>query len=257
LRCRDIAAAYSPIIFYPDTIRGKWEVKPTLGNILYIDDNEYSWQNADSVFIPILDSLYPGGYTRLNFERRTFFNTVDIDSTLSQFDILVWNAGSERHFAQATNGIIGFLLNGGHLMTNVTYSSRDTSIYPFMPIDSVYRTDIFRPWDMVIPGGTDTITNYPGTIQIYPDTLHASNPLSFTFAFKPAEPIALSNLGFGSGYEVLYVTTGDTVAVRFPAYDTLDWRPAKVILFSFAVFDCNTNGAFKNMYSNILQYEFR
>jgi len=254
LRCQDIAGAYSPVIFYPDTIRGKWEVKPVVGNILYIDDNLYFF-NSEHIFTDILDSLYPGGYTSLNFERRTFYNITDIDSTLNNFDIVIWNAGSDRHFTQASGGIVNFLRNGGRLMTNMTYSSRDTAIYPFLPIDSVYKTNINRPMFMVIPPGTDTIRY--NSVQIYPDTLYATVPLSFTFGFKPAVPVALAGMFGESGYEVLYVTTGDTVAVRYPAYDPNNRWKARVVLFSFAVFDCNGQNTFGRMYSNILQYEFQ
>jgi len=253
IRNYDIAGAVSPVEFYPDTLRGAWEVKEQIGNILYVDDNVYFF-SSESIFTNILDSLYPAGYSTLNFEKRTFFYLPDIDSTLSLFDIVIWNAGSDRHLIQAAGGITAMVQNGGHLMINLTYSSRDTVIHPFLPMRAVTRTNIDRPMFFTIPAGYDTIRGWPDTsIQVYPDTLYATVPLSFTFGFAPAKPQGIS----GSGYEVLYVTAGETTAVRFPAYEITDPQPAKVVMFSFAVFDCNGNNNFRNMFANILQSEFR
>jgi hypothetical protein len=273
LRCQDVAGAYSPVIYYPDTTRGVWEVKAKQGDILYIDDNSHFFP-SEHIFTDVLDSLYPGAYSTLNFELKTFYNPADIDSTLNLFHIVVWNGDATPHFAEASGALASFLSRGGRLMTNMgfapTYPSDTLIIYSFMPIDSVTRTNISRPSRWGAQPGVDSIINYPDTVQIYPDTLFITNPISYSFAFIPAEPAALAGQGFGSGFDVLYVsrnivgniTYNDTMAVRFPAYDPVNRWPARVIFFSFSVFDCDGSqglflGNFRRMFSNILQYEFR
>jgi hypothetical protein len=52
-------------------------------------------------------------------------------------------------------------------------------------------------------------------------------------------------------------SVGDTVAVRFPYDpDAEVQEPARLIFFSFPVFDCNVDGGFSQMFSHILLNEF-
>lgn len=261
LRCQDVAGAYSSIIYYPDTIRGVWQVKERTGNILYIDD-AYYYSTADTIFSHVLDSLNDNGlidgYSKLSFEEKTFFYAQDIDSTLMSFEIVLWNAGSrsrgKRHLNEASSALSSFLIGGGHLMLNMSYTRSDTITYSFLPIDSIYNDTIFRPQFFVPPANGDTVfPEPPDTTRIYPDTLVGS-ALSNSFAFRPGIPICLSGI---ENPQVLYVTRGDTVAVRFPAYHPDNRQPAKLVYFSFDVFDCNRNGNFSRMLANVLQYEFR
>jgi hypothetical protein len=266
LRCYDIANARSPILTYPSddtsrhTPKGVWEVKAPQGELLYVDDNRFSWLNDSSIVPIILDSLYgEDGYSGLIFKRRAFFYPQDIDSTLKLFHTVVWNAGSDRHFREAASGITSFINGGGHLLVNLRYSTRDTVVYPFMPIDSIYVTDIFRPPFFITPQGTDSIRGYPDTsVQIYPDTLYNVLPVSYSFGFHPGKPAGIEGVGYDPLYYCVAGGNTDTVAVRFPAYgaDPLNRIPAKVILFSFDYFDFDGHGNFTRMIANILQNEF-
>jgi hypothetical protein len=250
LRNYDIAGAYSDVVWYPDD-SGVWEVIEPNGNILYIDDNAYFTAN-DSMYAHVFNTLALD-FTSLNFTDRPFYYVQDLDLALDDFDILVWNAGSERHFSETSSAIGSFITDGGHLFMNSTFVSSDTVIYPFMPIDTlegIYDDDVFRPIRFVSPD--------PGGLTGYPDTLETSQLLSHVFGFVPAAPAA-----FGVGQcKVLYTidatlgdpeSVGDTVAVRYPSDPEV---PAQVIFFSMPVFDCNVDNGFTDMMSNILINEF-
>ncbi|MCP4581135.1 MAG: hypothetical protein GY839_05920 [candidate division Zixibacteria bacterium] len=251
LRSYDIAGSYSDVVYYPDDA-GVWEVIEPLGNILYVDDNAY-FTSGDSMYDSVFISLALD-YTSLDFTDRPFYYTQDLELSLDHFDILVWNAGSQRHFTETSSAIGNFITDGGRLFVSATFVSSDTTIYPFMPIDTIYDEAVTRPIRFVNPD--------PDALAGYPDTLETSQLLSHTFGFAPAAPEA-----FGIGqYKVLYTinatlndpeSVGDTVAVRYP-YDpeAAEQPPAQVIFFSLPVFDCNVNDGFLGMMSNILLNEF-
>lgn len=252
LRAVDIAGSYSDVIYYPETT-GVWEVIEANGEILYIDDNSY-FTAADTMFRHTLNDLGLQ-YTRLNFQERPFYYTQDLELALHDFHILVYNAGYSRHFRDTAPAMTNFVNSGGHLMVNATYSSSDTTIYPFMPIDTIYDDYVQRPTRFF---KQDLLNQLPG----YPDTLQTSQPLSHAFGFAPKNPEGLN----GDGYKVIYTigetmgdpaSVGDTVAVRFPFDNQAEIQePAKLIFFSFPVFDCNVNNSFHNLFSHILLNEF-
>lgn len=254
LRSFDIAGSYSKVVYYPETT-GVWEVQAPHGSILYVDDNSYYTFN-DTLYTHILDSLGLE-YTALSFIQRPFYYAQDFDSALNDFNILIYNAGSSRHLRDTGPVMASFVNSGGHLMTNATYSSTDTIIYPFMPIDSVYDDYVFRPFRFIQPDSTDLLEGYPDTLETT-----QVGAFSFIFGFAPRVPEGIT----GSGYKVLYTigatlgdptSVGDTVAVRFP-YDpgAEIQEPAKVIFFAFPVFDCNVNNGFARLYAHILLNEF-
>lgn len=254
LRSYDITGSFSRVKYYPDTA-GVWEVIASQGNILYVDDNSY-YTAADTMFIHTLNDLGMP-YTSLSFINGAFYYTQDFQASLGDFDILIYNAGYSRHFRETSSAISGFINSGGHVMVNTQYSATDTTIYSFMPIDTIngiYDNAIQRPIRFIHPDSTDILEGYP-------DTLQTNQPLSFAFGFKPHAPAGMSG-----GCKVLYTinatmgdpgSVGDTVAVRFPYEPGADVQPpAKVILFSFPVFDCNVNNSFYQLLSHILLNEF-
>jgi len=252
LRAVDIADSYSDVIWYPETT-GVWEVIAPVGDILYIDDNSYYTAN-DSMYVHILNTLGLG-YTALNFVQKPFYYTRDLELALNDFDILVYNAGSARHFEETALAITNFVNNGGHLLMNSSYSSSDTIIYSFMPIDTIYDSSVQRPIKFIQPDTANALVGYP-------DTLQTNQPLSFVFGFRPQIPVGID----GSGFKVLYIinstvsdpgSVGDTVAVRFPYNPDLEVQePAKVVFFSFPVFDCNVNNGFSDLFTHVIQNEF-
>ena len=252
LRCFDITGSYSDVVYYPETA-GVWQVIEAHGDILYIDDNAY--QNYDdTVYTYFLDSLGLD-YTSLSFIQKPFYYTQDFALSLEDFNILIYNAGETRHLREAGPVIAGFVNSGGHLMTNIVYSTVDTTTYPFMPVDTIYDDFIRRPFRFIQPDSSNYLIGYPITLE-------TNQPLSKAFGFAPKAPEGIN----GTGYKVLYIiqetmgdppSVGDTVAVRFPYDpDAEIQEPAKVIFFSFPVFDCNVNNGFAEMYSHILLNEF-
>ncbi len=254
LRTYDIAGSYSDVAYYPETT-GVWQVIEANGEILYVDDNSYFSESADTVFISILDDLGLE-YTALRFQDRSFYYAQDFESSLEDFNIMIYNAGSSRHFPLTSAGITNFINSGGHVMMNTLYSSSDTVTYGFMPVDSIYDNDIFRPFRFINPDTLNPYTDYPDTLQ----TTQAAS-FSYSFSFSPKEPGGL----LGSGLQVLYTiggsaethNIGDTVAVRFPYDPDADVQePAKLVFFSIPVFDCNVNDGFRQMFTHILLNEF-
>jgi len=254
LRCFDITGSYSDVVYYPETT-GVWQVIEAHGNILYIDDNEYYTAN-DTLYTHLLDSLGLD-YTSLSFIQKPFYYTQDFASALEDFNILIYNAGETRHLRESGPVIAGFVNSGGHLMTNIVYSTVDTTTYPFMPVDSIYDDYVFRPFRFIQPDSLDYQSGFPLRLE----TTQVGS-FSKVFGFAPKVPEGID----GSGYKVLYTieatvgdpaSIGDTVAVRFPYNpDAEIQEPAKVIFFSFPVFDCNVNNGFAGMYSHILLNEF-
>jgi len=254
LRSFDITGSYSDVVYYPETT-GVWEVIEAHGEILYVDDNAYYTYN-DTLFVHFLDSLGLE-YTSLSFIERPFYYAQDFELALNDFNILIYNAGETRHLSDTGPPITNFVNSGGHLMTNAIYSTIDTTTYSFMPIDSIYDYNITRPFRFSQP---DSLNYLDG----YPIALETSLPAFFSkvFGFAPKAPEGIN----GSGYKVLYIigatvndpaSIGDTVAVRFPYDpDAEIQEPAKVIFFSFPVFDCNVNSGFAELYSHILLNEF-
>jgi hypothetical protein len=254
LRSYDIAGAYSRVIYYPETT-GVWEVIPKHGDVLYIDDNSYYTLN-DTMYTHVLDSL-DIDYTALSFVQRSFYYPHDFMLSISDFNILIYNAGSISHLSNTGPTLADFANDGGHLMFSGTYSSSDTITYSFMPIDTIYDTDIFRPFRFGQPDTLDYLSGYPLSLE----TTQAGF-FSFSYGFAPAKPAGID----GTGYKVLYTidatlgdpgSVGDTVAVRFPYDpDAEIQEPAKLVFFSFPVFDCNVNSGFSQMFTHILLNEF-
>jgi len=250
LRCQDIAGAYSDIVYFPETT-GVWQVLEPQGEVLYVDDNLYQSAAADSIFLYVMDDLGID-YTALNFTERPIYYSQDFELGLSDFSILIYNAGSARHFEETASAITNFINSGGHVMVNTTYSTSDTVIYPFMPIDSIYDTDVPRPMSFYKPAGI---------LDGYPDTLRTNQALSHSYSFSPGDPDGLT----GEGVAPLYIVNtsqdpaniGDTLAVRFPYDpDAETQEPARLVFFAFPVFDCNVDDGFRQIFTHILQNEF-
>jgi len=255
LRCFDITGSKSDVVYYPDTT-GVWQVIGAQGDILYIDDNEYQTSFNDTLYTHFLDSLGLE-YTSLSFIQKPFYYTQDFELALNDFSILIYNAGETRHLRETGSSLAGFVNSGGHLMINSVYSTTDTMAYSFMPIDTIYDDYVFRPFRFIQPDSSNYLDGFPVMLE-------TSQPGSFSkvFGFAPKVPDGID----GSGYKVLYTieatlgdpgSVGDTVAVRFPYDpDAEIQEPAKVIFFSFPVFDCNVNNGFAELYSHILLNEF-
>ena len=249
LRCKDVANAYSSIVFYPDKVNGAaWNVLPVVGNVLYIDDNNYFF-TSDSVNINgALSDIYgEGNYSTWNVTARVSYYPRDIENTLRLFDIVVWNGSSYPHFRESATAISNYLAAGGHLFAFSTQARADTTIYPFLPMDSVTTPSISRIFSIF------KFSTAPGT---YPDTLVSPSPLSYSYAFRPASPGAL----LPQPVEPLYYTLSgnDTliVSARYPAHSSTQWIPAQVVYFSMYVFDCNQNNRFYDLMRLILTQEF-
>jgi hypothetical protein len=256
MRCRDVAAAYSPIIYYPDTL-GFWNVMPIRGNVLYVDDNTY-FTTSDSVNINgILTEMYGSdGYSTWNVtpystnNPRISYYPRDIEATLKLFDKVIWNGSSYPQFRVASDAITSFLASGGHLFAFSTHARADTTIYPFLPIDSVVTSSISRIFNIYTLPGVDT--------SIYPGTLSSQAPLSYSYAFEPGPPSGLIPAPVEPLYYCIQGNDSLVVAARYPAVgsDPNNPIPAKVIYFSLYVFDCNLNNRFYDLTRHILQEEF-
>jgi hypothetical protein len=255
LRAYDVAGAYSNVVYYPETT-GVWQVIEATGNIIYVDDNSF-YTFDDTLYTHILDSLGLE-YTNLNFVNRPFYYTDDFELSLNDFDILIYNAGSSAHFRQTGTAISGFINNGGHALVSATNSGTDTTIYSFMPYDSICHVlTTQRPWRFAQVDTLNPIAGYPVYLQA-PVTPF----LSSTYGFRPHVPAGLT----GSGYQVLYTINqvfgstygvGDTVAVRFPYNPDVDIQePAKIVYFALPLFYCNVNGGFTQIFIHVLFNEF-
>ena len=256
LRSYDIAGAYSRVIYYPETT-GVWEVIEAKGNILYVGDNIF-YPVGDTIYKRVLDSL-DLDYTALRFAERPFYYPQDFELALGDFDILIYNSGSSGHFQETGIAITKFINDGGHALVNTTKSGSDTTIYTFMPIDSIYDDDIFRPYGFIQPDTLNPLSGYPLTIKA---PLSSGGYFSFVFGFRPIVPRGLS----GSGYKVLYVISdayndpgsiGDTIAVRFPYDpDAEVQQPAQIVFFSIPVFYCSVDNGFAQLIEHVIINEF-
>jgi hypothetical protein len=240
LRAIDIAGAKSPVIYYPDTT-GSWLVKEPVGELLYVDDNRYFY-NTEWIYTDILDSIYgENGYSIWNVEDHISYCPKDITETLRFFSKVVWNSGSYPHFSEAQNGLVSFLNSGGHLMVASTYASapyQDTTMYSFLPMDSVTITNIIRP------------AVFYSQHSWYED-IRPTTPLSYTFGFRPATPSALAPDSVSALYRV-QDQGGPIAGARYPAEGS-----ARVIFFSFPVHDCNEDDAFRRLLPFVVMEEFQ
>lgn len=249
LRCRDVADAYSSIVFYPDNVAGAaWNVMPVQGNVLYIDDNNYFFPTDSTNINGSLSDIYgEGNYSSWNVTARISFYPRDIENTLKLFDIVVWNGSSYPHFRESVEPITSYLAAGGHLLAFSTQARADTTIYPFLPMDSVTTTSIARIFNLY---------KFDSAPDTYPDTLISPAPLSYSYAFRPAPPSGL----LPQPTEPLYYCVQDndtlTIAARYPAHGQSQWIPAQVVYFSLYVFDCNQNNRFYDLMRLILTQEF-
>jgi hypothetical protein len=256
LRAFDIAGAYSDVVYYPETT-GVWQVIEATGDILFVGDNS-GIPRSDTSFTKALDSLGLE-YTALNFVEKPFYYTRDFESSLEDFKILVYNAGSTRHFRETGSAISNFINAGGHLFVNATYSSTDTNYYSFMPYDSIYDSDVFRPYEF---GQVDTLNPIDGYPLYLTVPVAMVGNMSYSYGFRPAVPSGLE----GSGFKTLYTITqtytdpgsvGDTIGVRFPYDpDAEVQEPAKVVFFSIPIFFCSEDNGFNQLIAHVLINEF-
>jgi len=260
LRCRDIAGAYSNIVFYPDTIDGVWNVKEPVGSALLVDDNIYFFTSDSVNFNQALTNTYgAGNYSTWDVTDRISYYPQDILATLNLFDIVIWNGSSYPHFRESQTALTEYLADGGHLLVSTTHAGQDTTIYPFLPVDSVITESISRVFTVTIVDDTSSyiLTRPPG----YPDTLQSPQPLSYSYGFRTGPPSGLIPEEFRDRYpaQALYVFDQDTVAARFPAYvDSLsNIQSAQIIYFSMYFFDCIVNDGFYDLMDIILTEEFQ
>jgi len=259
LRCRDVADAYSDIIFYPDKAGGGvWNVMPIRGNVLFVDDDQYA--SAIDSFIPVsLTQIYGSGSfsTWVTFSGISYYPR-DIEETLKLFDSVIWHGGSYPHFKQAGDALASYIAAGGHLFAFSTQrSGGDTTIYPFMPVDSIRTPNIGRSFqaDKV---DTCSIGSVPSG---YPDSLSSSGPAPYpqypiqdAFGISPGSPPGLVPRPVDALYTLRSPYTGymDTVAVRYPSFLS---GPAQVIYFSMPVYLCSAQ--LHDLLEFILEEEFR
>lgn len=251
IRCKDVAGAHSPIISYPgvDSLGhalGSFRVMPKNGTVLFVDDDRYA-TISDSIINTALDEVCgPDGYSIWNTIDRISYYPRDIEQTLRLFDKVIWHGGSYPHFRQASDAISNYLGAGGHLLAISAYNENDTTIYPFLPLDSMtVRNILYRSMSVSRAVGVDT-TLYPAVLST-----PRGQPLFFSIGFRPAAPAAL----LPRPVEPLYwQMTSDhdsaIVAARFPAAPD----EAQVIYFSMHLYDCTDQ--FIDLMRNILTREF-
>jgi hypothetical protein len=257
LRCRDVANAYSDIVFYPDgAAGGAWNVLPVMGSVLLVDDDRFA--SAIDSFIPksLADIYGPDGFsTWVTIDRISYYPR-DIEETLKLFDKVIWHGGASPRFREAGDAITRFVGSGGRLLAYSTHRANgDTTIYPFMPVDSIRTPNLGRSFQAdrvdscsvgVVPSG-------------YPDTLSSSGPPPF-----PQYPIQ-DSYGISAGsppgliprpVDAIYTLTGvygtDTVAVRYPSFAS---GPAQIIYFSMPLYLCSAQ--IRGLLEFILEEEFR
>lgn len=258
LRCQDVAGAYSEIVFYPDTIDGVWNVKEPVGEALLIDDNIYFFATDSANFNEALSRVYgEGNYSTWNVTQRISYYPQDIFATLSLFDKVVWNGSSYPHFLEAQSALTNYLADGGHLLISSTHAGADSTIYPFLPIDSVVTDYISRVFTVTLPDTSHASYDFdipPG----YPDSLKSPHPLSYSYGFDPGPPSGLIPEEYHDEYpaQALYVYGQDTVAARFPPYTVDQPQSAQIIYFSMYFFDCVENDGFYDLMETILTEEF-
>jgi len=247
LRCRDVADAYSNIVFYPDTVAGAtWNVLPVVGTVLFVDD-DLNAPTLDSIIPASLAMIYPGGFSTWNVIDRISYSPRDIEETLKLFDKVVWHGGSRPHFKEAADAITSYVGAGGNILAFSTQAQvgYDTVIYAFLPIGDIDTTQIGRAFKIIRAAGAQVD---------YPDTLWSPNwPLGRSFGFTPGPPSGL----IPRPAEALYTQAPDanpalvdTVAARFPAYP----EAADIIYFSMELFACQEQ--FYDLLSFILEVEF-
>ena len=176
---------------------------------------------------------------------------------MSLFDIVVWNGSSYPHFLEAQTALTNYLADGGKLLISSTHANQDTTIYPFLPIDSVLTDAISRVFTITLPDTSSP--SYPFDIPPgYPDTLRSPHPLSYSYGFDPGPPSGIIPEEFHDDFpaQPIYVYNQDTVAARFPAYTAADPQEARVIYFSMYFFDCIEDDGFYDLMETILTEEF-
>jgi len=252
LRCRDVADAYSNIVFYPDTVAGSaWNVMPVVGTVLFVDDDRNA-PMLDSIIPVTLRMIYPDGFSTWNVIDRISYSPRDIEETLKLFDKVVWHGGSRPHFKEAADAIASFVGAGGNLLAFSTQARDDTTIYPFLPIHDIDTVQVGRAFKIIkVPGvGAD----YPDTLwSLSSDPRYPSWPLGRSYGFTPGPPSGLIPRPAQALYTQAadaYPNIIDTVAARFPAWP----EPADIVYFSMELFACQEQ--FYDLLSFILEEEF-
>jgi len=258
LRCRDVADAYSNVIFYPEKVAGAaWNVMPVSGTVLFVDDDRYA-SDIDSFIPQSLTQIYGSdGFSTWRTIDRISYYPRDIEETLKLFEKVVWHGGSYPHFREAGSAISNFIASGGSLLAFSTQrSTGDTTIYPFMPVDSIRTPNIGRSFQ------ADKVDSCSvGQVPFrYPDSLSSSGPDPFpqypiqdSYGISPGSPPALIPLPVDALYTLSSPYTGlmDTVAVRYPSFSI---GPARIIYFSMQVYLCSAQ--LRDLLEFILEEEF-
>jgi hypothetical protein len=229
---------------------------PKLGTTLFVDDDVYALA-SDTIITTALDQIYGagefsvwniiGGRTNGIPNGRISYYPRDIEHTLMLFDKVIWHGGSYPHFKEASDPLVTYLGAGGHLLAMSTYNQRDTTVYPFLPLDSItVRNILYRSFWVSRDTGADS-TLYPVTLST-----PRQQPLYYSIGFHPSAPMAISPPG---PVEPLYwqkTSPSDSavVAARYPAAPD----EAKVIYFSMHLYDCTNQ--FIDLLRNILTVEF-
>jgi hypothetical protein len=251
MRCHDVASAFSNIIYYPDST-GRWNSMPVVGSALLVDVDQFA-SAIDSVIPNSLNSIYgAGNYSTwtITSDTRLSYYPRDIEATLKLFNVVIWHGGSYPQYTATSDPILQFLAAGHHLLAFSTQRYEgDTTIYPFLPIDTVTTARIGRSFRIIKVPGVDT--GYPDTLSSN-DPGFPSYPLSKSFGFKPGSPTGL----MPGAVRALYTQSADnnparidTVAARYPA-----GGPAQVIYFSMELYLCQSR--FSELMNFIIRQEF-
>ncbi|MBD3232699.1 MAG: hypothetical protein GF315_03135 [candidate division Zixibacteria bacterium] len=244
MKAQDIASSESEVIYYPDT-SGSWEVQEPVGDLLYVDDNAY-WTGSEHIYTDILDSMYGTDYSRWKIEERAYYNPVDVITAFSNFTTIVWNGGSSSHFSECSSGINNFLLSGGKIFLATTYFGQppnynaDSTIYSFMPFDSVTITDVGRPYTY----------SYTSLHEDYPD-LYTERWIDPVFGFIPAAPEIFGQGTAAPLYKITHGGDDHIVATRYP-----DTGTAQMVMFSFFIHECDGDPGINWILPFVLTEEF-
>jgi hypothetical protein len=254
LRCRDVADAYSNIIYYPDTVAGSaWNVMPVRGSVLFVDDDQFA-SNVDSLIPISLANMYgPDGFSTWVTIARISYYPRDIEETLKLFDKIIWHGGSYPHFRDAGDAITSYIAAGKHLLVFSTQrAAGDTTLYPFLPVDSIRTPNIgVSFWaDKVDSCSVGQIPDG------YPDTLTSLGVqrMGDATGISPGSPPGLIPRPVDALYTLRGMYSGiiDTIAVRYPAFSS---GPAQVVYFAAPVYLCSSQ--IGGLLEYILEEEFR
>ena len=229
----DVAGGMSDVIFYPDT-GDTWWVEEVKGNVLLVDDAALeSGEDATIFYTTMLDSLFtPDGYTYWDIGNDVNFpySTIDIDSTLALFDIVVWYtswAGDEGKLATSANSIRKFRERGGKVFLTVSPSMRpyddDGVVYAFLPVDtSALVVDLPRDRRLYTTAVVDSLWGtvlYSTQVVLMPDTTQEFDTLATLWdsTFVTADEDTLTGTLL-VGLAMPDIVAPELVYLQFPVY---------------------------------------